>query len=114
MTLQMIVAEFEGRFDRISVETDAAKSHEGVPYVYSGGESSSESSVPALFNSEALALKYWQETVQFKTGQALLWIDRPELVKFQITMMNPKQMHRLASDRWTVRARFIIDGGQNG
>ena len=56
-------------------------------------------------------MKDWLETALLaaKGAKTLRWAVTPELIKFQITMANLKSMHRVVNDRYTVRAKFMVE-----
>lgn len=116
MTLQEAIAKIETTFGKIGVEADLTVKYEGVPYVFSGGTAESETIAPALYISEEMAVDTWFSTItayiraNLSAGRILKWADKPELIRMNITMMNPRQMHRITNDRFTVRSRVVLVG----
>lgn len=106
MTLPEAVKRFESQFK--SVETTDALPD--VLVVYSGGVVPPKDIAPALYSTEEAAFQAWLETAIIHAGTkaVLKWMERPELLKFDMTMMDRKQMHRAVSIRYTVKSRFEV------
>ena len=71
--------------------------------------------VPALYATEILAVQAWLKVMQEHIGAAndkediyVRWVEKPVLYRYQITVMDTKDMHRLVSDRFSVYTRFAI------
>lgn len=110
MELKEAVVEFEKAF--ASVEPAKAFPVEqiaGLTYVYSGGTCAEGEPVPILYLNKEQAVDAWLSTARQHAGKAtkLRWVVLPELVKFQITMADLKQRHRVVNDRWVVRSKFV-------
>lgn len=66
--------------------------------------------MPILYLDKELAVKEWLATAKtMVTGTKLVWVAKPELVRFQITMADNKRGHRIVSDRWAVRSKFVVE-----
>lgn len=108
MTLDEAVKELTA--DLSIVEGKPSKE---VIQVCSGGVCAQGDVAPALFSDEERAIKAWLETAKNKVppdSKELEWVSKPELVKYQITMADMKQRHRIAGDRFAVKSQFIVRG----
>jgi hypothetical protein len=81
-----------------------------LPYYYSGGICSSDEVAPALFSSSDRAIESWIDTVFpcASSYDVLEWVLKPELVSYQMTMADMKQRHRVVSNRYCVKAQFVV------
>jgi len=111
MDLVAATREFESKFDTVESTKLTDTSHLDV--VCSGGTCAENAPVPILYLEKEQAVKDWLTTATEKAGTAkvLKWVTKPELVKFQITMADNKRGHRVVSDRYAVRSKFIAEGG---
>lgn len=109
MTLDEAVNEFSSLFTSV---VDGKPSKE-VIQICSGGVCPHGDVAPALFSNEERAIKAWLETAKANVppgSTELEWVSNPELVKYQITMADMRQRHRVAGDRFTVKAQFLARG----
>lgn len=79
--------------------------------VCSGGTCANNEPVPILYLDKGKAIEEWFNTAiaMVSADSTLRWVDKPELVRFQITMADNKRGHRVVSDRYAVRSKFIIE-----
>lgn len=106
MTLDDAVKEFQALFDVVEV----GKPDKTLPIVCSGGMCSQEQPAPALFSEEERAITAWLETARKEVplgSKKLEWLRKPEVIKYQITMADIRQRHRVAGDRFTVKSQFV-------
>jgi hypothetical protein len=70
---------------------------------------------PALFLNEKLAAEAWWRDFLCTppllpmTDDRLIWVEYPELIKLQITIMDMRdRTHRVGNDRYVVRSRHAV------
>jgi len=70
---------------------------------------------PALYIAEALAAQAWFPEMVKALGSVrrdddrLVWVQYPELMKLQITIMDMgDRTHRVGNDRYVVRSRHVV------
>lgn len=91
---------------------ESVKDHEpgDVHEITSGGERTNlRDPEPALFVSTELAVKAWlremQTFLRSKAPTRIVLVDGPHLDKWNITVADKMQTHRVAEPRWTVTCR---------
>lgn len=107
MNLSEAIAKFEAKFEKVQVQ---AKPDPDCPVVWSGGIGPKDSVAPCLYRSKDVAVEHWlQEACHHIDSNDILleWVEKPELITYQITMTDRRQMHRLVNDRYAVRSRWV-------
>lgn len=81
--------------------------------VLSGG-SRVDRDFPTLYINEELAALAWWKAMNVAgrargADETFVWVDPPELIKLQITIMDMRtRTHRVGNDRYVVRSRHAI------
>lgn len=110
MDLSAATTEFQSLFISVIQPPCAIPDTSQLPVVCSGGTCAQEAPVPILYLDKELAVKEWLVTAKsVSKGSKLIWVSKPELVRFQITMADNKRGHRIVSDRWAVRSKFVVE-----
>lgn len=108
MTLQDVVDRFEKRFTRVRHPSNP-DGDKDQKLICAGGLCRWGDVMPALFASEERALEAWFDTAQSEvanTATILEWVLKPTLLQYQMTMCDRRQMQRLVTDRFSVKAQF--------
>ena len=114
MELAPATKEFESLFEKVVQPPCSLTNTSDLLVICSGGTCAQEAPVPILYLDKELAVKEWLETAQEQAKlianySQLIWVSKPELVRFQITMADNKRGHRVVSDRWAVRSKFVVE-----
>lgn len=124
MTLEEAISNFENDYG----EPDEALEATDIFDTYSGGVRKKGAPIPALYASKETAIEEWLRAlydvaVEWGPPAAMSlvvlkeprpkyrWIEKPVLDRYQITMADAKQTHRLTEDRFTVMSRVALAPG---
>lgn len=108
MTLQDAVRDFESKFEEV-VRSYTVKSE--VDLTCSGGKVPFDAVVPALYSSVERAVIAWRSCAtsqHYPFCARLEWFQEPELIEYQVTIADRRQMHRLVNPRFAVKSQFTI------
>lgn len=109
-TLAEAVASIEGLFAEKPKRN--AKAPDSVE-VLSGGDRI-DRDFPCLYLNEDLAARAWfrhifREVSIRDPDDRLIWVEYPELIKLQVTIMDMRdRTHRVGNDRYVVRSRHAV------
>lgn len=114
MTLAEAIREFEQAFAKVKT----SRKEDGSIMLHSGAVWPSETA-PCLFISEALAIVSWHEAAQAwlpksSAERVLIWVTKPEIRVYQMTMAPKGGTHRVVSDRYSVYSELALAGDLNG
>lgn len=112
MSLADIVEKFEGIFKEVRLKVEHDKN---VPLVWSGGLTGLTAHPPVLYSDPDHAISSWNTWALASYNEALAkdhnvleWIQRPELVEYQITIADKIGRHRAVNNRWAVKSQFQV------
>lgn len=107
MTLLAAIDQFERSFTRVRTRAAHDKT---VPILWSGGLADFDKAAPVLYPSSELAVKYWLETAMASTNCFVIleWLQRPELMEFQITVADKIGRHRMVDNKFSVKSQFTV------
>lgn len=102
--------KFESHFKSVTTREHTTEDKK-ISMVCSGGECGSSDPSPLLCVSEDLAISEWLRVASgyVNNGSTLVWLYKPEIIKFQITITDTKQRQRIANDRFTVKSKFVVE-----
>lgn len=84
--------------------------------IVSGGKWPNEKDpLPALYANHDLAVEAWMNSFKSHIGHIsehdtlyIRWIEKPIMDRYQITVQDTKDMHRLVNDRFSVYSKFAM------
>lgn len=107
--------QFKAALDQLSQQAALVGEGDAVEesFVYSGGRHDEhQEEVPGLYLSEVAAIDSWRRFAQgylFSHGaKTFRFVQAPKLERFQITMADDLNTHRIASHRFGVRSKIAI------
>lgn len=113
MNITDLVKAAESGFS--SVSTDSKR--EGIEISSGGNDVPGDANVrtepAALYATEELALEAWQDQFHYAvgklSGQSLIWVEKPYIETYRITLGDQHNSYRIVRDRYVVRGRMAIE-----
>ena len=117
--LELAVAGFEKLFVKVCKRDEHSKD---IPICWSGGLTDISGQPPVLYSDpdhavsswKTWATAAWNDKLREQDGATvppvLEWVQRPELIEYQITIADKLGRHRMVNNRWAVKSQFEVGG----
>lgn len=115
--LESAVSSFEKLFKSTRLRAEHSKD---IPLCWSGGLTNLSAQPPVLYSDPDHAISSWRtwamsaynehlEQTSPAPSLVLEWVQRPELIEYQITIADKIGRHRMVNNRWAVKSQFQVE-----